>query len=407
MLKQATIDIIKSTVPALEVHGTDITKLFYTRLFETHPELLNIFNHANQKQGKQQTALANMVLAAAVHIDKLEAIIPAVVQVAHKHRSLGVKPEHYPVVGENLLLAIKEVLGNAATDEILHAWKEAYGVIADAFIGIEAGMYKEAENRKGGWKGFRPFIVAKKVPESDVITSFYLRPEDGKELAGFEPGQYITIRLNIPGEKYTLNRQYSLSDRPGLDYYRISVKKEAGRDGEAEGIVSGYLHENVEEGDVLDISAPAGDFVLDRSKRTPVVLISGGVGLTPTISMLNTIAEEMPEREVTFIHAAIHGGTHAMAEHVRQMKERLPHLQSYVCYERPREEDRKCGAFDREGLIEACWLSELLSHAVRPDIYLCGPAPFMASVYRALTGMNVPPAQIHYEYFGPSAGVLA
>lgn len=375
MLKQATIDIIKSTVPALEVHGTDITKLFYTRLFETHPELLNIFNHANQKQGKQQTALANMVLAAAVHIDKLEAIIPAVVQVAHKHRSLGVKPEHYPVVGENLLLAIKEVLGNAATDEILHAWKEAYGVIADAFIGIEAGMYKEAENRK--------------------------------ELAGFEPGQYITIRLNIPGEKYTLNRQYSLSDRPGLDYYRISVKKEAGRDGEAEGIVSGYLHENVEEGDVLDISAPAGDFVLDRSKRTPVVLISGGVGLTPTISMLNTIAEEMPEREVTFIHAAIHGGTHAMAEHVRQMKERLPHLQSYVCYERPREEDRKCGAFDREGLIEAGWLSELLSHAVRPDIYLCGPAPFMASVYRALTGMNVPPAQIHYEYFGPSAGVLA
>ncbi|MEV2815894.1 hypothetical protein ABNF02_21265 [Paenibacillus larvae] len=158
---------------------------------------------------------------------------------------------------------------------------------------------------------------------------------------------------------------------------------------------------------MLDISAPAGDFVLDRSKRTPVVLISGGVGLTPTISMLNTIAEEMPEREVTFIHAAIHGGTHAMAEHVRQMKERLPHLQSYVCYERPREEDRKCGAFDREGLIEAGWLSELLSHAVRPDIYLCGPAPFMASVYRALTGMNVPPAQIHYEYFGPSAGVLA
>lgn len=404
MLNQAVIDIIKSTVPVLEVHGTAITKRFYTRLFETHPELLNIFNHTNQKQGKQQTALANMVLAAAVHIDKLEAILPAVVQVAHKHRSLGVKPEHYPIVGENLLLAIKEVLGDAATDEILNAWKEAYGVIAEAFISIEEGMYKEAENQKGGWKEFRPFIVTKKVKESDVITSFYLKPEDGKELAWFEPGQYITLRLTIPGEEYTFNRQYSLSDRPGLDYYRISVKKEAGQD--KEGIVSGYLHENVQEGDVLDISAPAGDFVLDRSKQNPVVLISGGVGLTPTISMLNTIAEETPEREVTFIHAAIHGGVHAMADHVRQMKEQLPSFQSYVCYEKPREVDRKSGSFDREGYMEEAWLREILPHAVHSDVYLCGPAPFMKSVYRALIAMEIPPAQIHYEYFGPSAGAL-
>lgn len=111
MLSQETINVIKSTVPVLEEHGTQITTVFYEELFKAHPELLNIFNHANQARGKQQTALANAVYAAAVHIDKLEAILPTVVQIAHKHVSLGVKPEHYPVVGEYLLKAIKMVLG--------------------------------------------------------------------------------------------------------------------------------------------------------------------------------------------------------------------------------------------------------------------------------------------------------
>ncbi|NQD67191.1 nitric oxide dioxygenase, partial [Bacillus haikouensis] len=134
MLSQKTIDIVKSTAPVLEVKGTEITSVFYKNLFAAHPELLNIFNHVNQKKGRQQTALANTVYAAAQHIDQLEALLPAVKQIAHKHRSLGVKPEHYPIVGEHLLGAIKEVLGDAATDEIIQAWADAYGVIAGVFI---------------------------------------------------------------------------------------------------------------------------------------------------------------------------------------------------------------------------------------------------------------------------------
>src|SRR5690606_5710012 len=125
-----TIAIIKSTVPVLETHGQAVTKRFYQRLFEAHPELLNIFNHANQRQGRQQAALANSVYAAAANIENLSAILPVVRQIGHKHRSLGVKPEHYPIVGENLLAAMKDVLGDAATPEILDAWAEAYGVIA-------------------------------------------------------------------------------------------------------------------------------------------------------------------------------------------------------------------------------------------------------------------------------------
>lgn len=149
MLDQQTIAIIKSTVPVLQVHGTTITTTFYGMLFENHPELLNIFNHANQRQGRQQTALANAVLAAAMNIDQLENILPVVKQIAEKHRALGVLPEHYPIVGETLLAAIGQVLGDAATPEIIDAWAKAYGVIADAFIGVEAQKYREAAEAPG------------------------------------------------------------------------------------------------------------------------------------------------------------------------------------------------------------------------------------------------------------------
>lgn len=225
LLDQKRIDLVKSTVPVLEQHGEKITTRFYQLMFGAHPELLNIFNHANQKQGRQQRALASAVYAAAMYIDKLESILPVVNQIAQKQRSLGTKPEHYPIVGKYLILAIKDVLGDSATDEIIDAWTQAYGVIADAFIGVETEMYNEAANQKGGWDGFRHFIVDRKVEESDVITSFYLIPENHKEIAGFQPGQYISIKLEIPGEEFTHIRQYSLSDAPGKGYYRISVKR--------------------------------------------------------------------------------------------------------------------------------------------------------------------------------------
>ena len=159
MLSSQTIAIVKSTVPVLAEHGATITTVFYKNLFTAHPELLNIFNHANQKQGRQQTALANTVYAAALHIDNLGVLLPAVKQIAHKHRSLGVKAEHYPIVGAHLLGAIKEVLGDAATDDIIQAWGEAYGVIADVFIQVENEMYAEASTQSNGWNEFKDFVI--------------------------------------------------------------------------------------------------------------------------------------------------------------------------------------------------------------------------------------------------------
>ncbi|RSD27856.1 NO-inducible flavohemoprotein [Mesobacillus subterraneus] len=404
MLDQKTIGIIKSTVPVLEVHGEQITTVFYKTMFENHPELLNIFNHANQKQGRQQKALAGTVYAAAKYIDNLEAILPVVKQIAHKHRSLGILPEHYPIVGKHLLIAIKEVLGEAATDEIINAWAEAYGVIADVFISVEAEMYDEAANQKGGWDGFRPFIVSEKVVESEVITSFYLKPVDGKAIADFKPGQYISIKLEIEGEEFTHIRQYSLSDAPGKGYYRISVKKEAGME-TPDGKVSNYLHHSVEEGEVLQISAPAGDFFLDTKKNSPVVLLSGGVGLTPMVSMLNTVAELQPEKDVTFIHAAANGKVHALRDEVAATAAKAK-VNTVVFYDQPTEEDRQTNNFDVEGYVTKEWLQENVN-LEQADFYFCGPVPFMKAINGALKELGVTEDRIHFEFFGPMASLEA
>src|SRR5699024_6585872 len=136
------------------------------------------------------------------------------------------KPEHYPIVGKYLLRGIKDVLGDAATDDIMNAWERAYGAIADVFISVESAMYKEVKNAPGGWVDFRNFRVVKKVVESDVITSFYLAPADGGVFPPYEPGQYITVKAEMEGQAHNHLRQYSLSQAPGEDYYRISVKRE-------------------------------------------------------------------------------------------------------------------------------------------------------------------------------------
>jgi len=396
MLDAKTIEIIKSTVPVLEVHGQTITKKFYETMFKNHPELLNVFNHANQRQGKQPTALANAVYAAAAHIDRLEEILPVVKGIAQKHRALGILPEQYPIVGENLLAAIKMVLGDAATDEIIEAWGKAYGVIADVFISVEAEMYQATEQQPGGWRGFRSFVVDRKIKESNVITSFYLKPEDGKEIASYLPGQYITVRVKPEGQSFTHLRHYSLSTSPGHDYYRISVKREEAVADKPAGIVSTYLHNDVLEGDILELSAPAGEFTLDQSGELPVVLISGGVGLTPMVSMLETLLAHQPTREVVYIHAARNGSQHAMKEHISQLTQDHPALRSYLVYEAP-VSGESC---DKTGFIDLPWLQTVTDS--NADFYFCGPTPFMQAVNRALKQWGVPEERIHFEFFGPA-----
>lgn len=350
-LDSKKLEIIKSTLPVVKEHGEAITKQFYKRMFKEHPELLNIFNQTHQMTGHQPRALADAVYGAAANIEDFSKIMPVLERIGEKHRSLQIKPEHYPIVGENLLGAIKEVLGDAATNEILDAWADAYDVISDVFIRMENKMYQTTEAMAGGWAGFRDFTIEKKVKESDVITSFYLKPKDGKQITTFIPGQYITVKIESPDEKYTHLRQYSLSDSPDLDYYRISVKREDSKGDIPAGVVSSYLHNHVNEGDIIPITAPAGDFYLDMESKRPLILISGGVGLTPMMSMLNTTVKEKPDREIYFIHAAINSNLHAFKTHVNDLAANHKNVKSFVRYEKPLEEDREKKALIKKDIL--------------------------------------------------------
>ncbi|SFL75125.1 nitric oxide dioxygenase [Gracilibacillus orientalis] len=401
VLDAKTIETVKATVPVLAEHGTAITSRFYQLLFNNHPELKNIFNQTNQKKGEQPQALANAVYAAAAHIDQLENIFPVVNKIAHKHRSLNIKPEHYPIVGDNLLKAMKDVLKETATDEIMVAWAEAYGVIADAFIQVEKVMYEKTEQKPGGWVGYRDFRVIQKVKESDVITSFYLKPADSGLLPDFKAGQYITVKVNVPSIPYTCQRQYSLSCKPNKEFFRISVKREDSIGDSPDGVVSTYLHESVNEGNIIELSAPSGDFVLNQEKK-PLVLISGGVGLTPLTSMLETVVTQQPNREVYYIHAAQNEGVHGLKDTVKQIADQNDHVHTFTIYEKPED----VNACDKIGFVDLAWLQTVLP-TNEASFYFCGPKPFMKVIYKALKDWQVNAEDIHYEFFGPQGDLEA
>lgn len=401
-LDEQTRDIIKSTVPVLQEHGNKITARFYQLMFKNHPELKNIFNQTNQRKGDQSHALANTVYAAAAHIDRLEDILPHVMPIAHKHRSLNIKPEHYPIVGKHLLLGMKDVLGEAATPEVIEAWEKAYNEIANVFISVEKGMYQKVEENTGGWVDFRNFKVTKKVVESDVITSFYLEPADGNPFPNHESGQYLTIKADIEGEPFTHLRQYTISCAPGEGFYRISVKREDATDNSPAGIVSNYLHEHVKEGSILPISAPSGDFVLDLEDTRPLVLLSGGVGLTPMMSMLETVIKEQPNREVFFIHAARNEKVHAMKERVQEIVKEHNQVTSFTVYSEA-EETVQC---DKTGYVDYEWLSSILP-TNDAAFYFCGPEGFMDAINRNLIQYGVAASDSHFEFFGPAKELTA
>lgn len=198
MLSATVREQVKSTAPILKTHGEALTRHFYARMFQGNPELKQIFNQGHQQSGQQQQALAMAVAAYAEHIDDPSVLGPVLERIAHKHVSLGIRPEHYAIVGKHLLASIREVLGEAATDALIDAWAAAYGQLADVLVGLESRLYAASAGKEGGWTGWRGFKVVGKVPESAEITSFYLRPADGGALPDFRPGQYVSVRLYIP-----------------------------------------------------------------------------------------------------------------------------------------------------------------------------------------------------------------
>lgn len=393
-LSEHMIAVVKSTAPVLQQNGELLTRHFYERMFRENPEVAPLFNRSNQASGTQQRALAGAICAFAANVDQLEVLGAAVETIAQKHAALRILPEHYPVVGANLLASIREVLGEAATDEIINAWAEAYGFLANILMGREEHVYRIQARTEHGWNGFKSFRIARKVAESDVITSFYLQPVDGGKVPSYKPGQYITVRVP-DGNGSTTMRNYSLSSAPCPDGFRISVKAEPA------GTVSGHLH-GLDEGAEVELGPPCGEFFLDLTEHheRPLVLLSAGVGITPVLAMLESVLLEQPERQVIFIHGALNVRTHAFRQRLRDLATCNPNLKLHVRYSEPSEEDRLAGWHDSDGFIDA----ELIESIVPRrdcDYYFCGPKPFMAAIYRQLLEWGIPGTQVHFEFFGP------
>ncbi len=403
-LSAHTVSLVKATVPALEAHGLAITRRMYDRMFQ-NPAIRDLFNQSHHGEtGAQPKALAGAVLAYARNIDALGAMAGAVERIAQKHVALNILPAHYPFVAEALLGAIRDVLGAAATDEVIAAWGEAYWFLAELLIGREAAIYRELAARPGGWNGWRDFVVERVADESSIIRSFTLVPADGGRVLRHKPGQYLGFALDLPGVG-ALRRNYSISCAPNDRAYRISVKREAAP-GVPPGQASNWLHDHALPGTVLRAAAPAGDFFLDTESDAPVVLVSGGVGLTPMISMLETIAAATPGRLTYWVHGALHGRVHAMRQHVRSLAAQAPGIRRATFYAEPLPGDRVGTDYDHRGLITAAWLAGHTPTALA-TYYLCGPKPFLRSLVGGLLRQGVAPARLRYEFFGPADELLA
>ena len=254
-------------------------------------------------------------------------------------------------------------------------------------------------------QGFRRFVVDRKEPESETITSFYLVPEDGRTLADFLPGQFLTFRLTVPDQPQPLMRTYSLSDSPGYGYYRVSIKREpspAGRTDVPAGLSSNYFHDHVATGTTLAVGPPRGKFHLDLESDRALVLLSAGVGLTPMISMANAVVRRGSKRPVWFIHGSRNGREHAMGKHVRGLADAHENMHVHIRYSRPDPTDVERRDFDSAGHVDTALLKQVLPFDDY-EFYLCGPTPFMRSLYCGLISMGASEARIHYEFFGPGS----
>ncbi len=264
---------------------------------------------------------------------------------------------------------------------------------------------EQIEKTQNTWSGFRKFEVARKVNEIQDCHSIYLKPHDGRPLPPFEPGQFLTFKFRVPDQANDVIRCYSLSDAPGRDYYRITVKKVPPPRGKPEippGVSSTYVNEILSEGDIIDVRAPGGGFYLKREYKRPVVLIGGGVGITPVLSMLNYITEHEPDRETWFFLGAPNKPQHLMKEHLKRIAAENPNVRMNICYSDPGEGDVAGEDYDHHARVSVELFKKVLP-SNNFEYYFCGPPPMMNSLDADLKAWGVPEADIHYEAFGPAS----
>ncbi|MCD8820977.1 globin domain-containing protein [Staphylococcus gallinarum] len=379
MLTENEKAIIKETVPVLQEKGTEITSFFYKRMFNQHPELKNMFNQTNQKRGLQSTALAQSVLAAALNIEDLTRILPVVKEIAYKHCALQVPPAGYDIVGENLIAAIEHVLSLENDNPIVQTWTKAYGEIANVFISVEKEIYEQM-----AWSGFKPFELIDIERVTDNIKLFTIKSTE-IDLSQFEPGQYITVDVESEKLPYRAKRHYSIVEG-NVDQLSFAVKRDVTENNEGE--VSTILHDEFKVGDMINLSAPVGDFALNNVSK-PQLFIGSGIGVTPLVPM--------------FRHVVSSQGTAQFIQNTNDI-DQIP-FQDKLSEIANNEDNANYIIHDKNqnGYIDAEYLKQYLTDDT--EIYVCGGTEFLKSIIGILKEIGVATERVHFESFIPKLSV--
>lgn len=402
MLSTTATETVRSTLPIIGSKIDEITPIFYRRMFAAHPELEHdLFNRGNQAQGDQQRALAGAIAAYATLVVSREGsdVDALLARIAHKHASLGIAPDQYPIVHQHLFEAIAQVLGDAATPEVVAAWDEVYWDMAHALIRIEKGLYSRFGVTPD--EVWQDLVVTERRQESPDTVAFAVARSDGQPLPQAQPGQYISVQVTLPDGARQI-RQYSLTRAPRSTSWGFTIKAVPAAVVDATpvpaGEVSNFLHRNLFEGDLLRCSLPFGDLVLE-DRSDPLLLVSAGIGCTPIIGMLHHLARTGTGRRVTVMHADQSPARHAHRRELAELVGRIPGARLHHWYEdlgvRATTETVQRGRID----LDAAHVD------TDAQVYLCGPLPFMELVRGRLAWHGVPESHIHYEVFGPDTWV--
>jgi nitric oxide dioxygenase len=393
VLSDRSRPVIEATLPVVAENIEEIATRFYAHLFGEHPELFDgVFNRGNQAERTQQMALAGSVAVFAGSLVKVPEQLPEhlLSRIAHKHASLGISPELYDVVHDNLFWAIVDVLGAAVTPEVAAAWDEVYWLMAYALINQERGLYSARGVRPD--TVWRDWEVAEKIDETPDVVTFRVRRTDRRLVRTSLPGQYVTVQVPTP-DGVRQPRQYSLTRADDGEHRQFSVKRVRSSD-KPDGEVSNLLCDTVGVGDRLTMSAPFGDVVLDDSGR-PVVFVSAGIGITPMAGMLSHLTAAGSQLPVTLLHADVDEQSFALREQVLADLRALPGSAVHVWYERGAASTLPVEVHAGQLDLSDVRLPENATY------YLCGPLPFMQAVRSALIDRDVSSRDIQYEVFGP------
>jgi ferredoxin-NADP reductase/MOSC domain-containing protein YiiM/ferredoxin len=320
------------------------------------------------------------------------------VQAGDEIIKLASGPEQMPVAEIDALLYLpghgrQELLRALRIPALSPGWQASFRALLDQEPGSgNTGL--AATSPPPAWLGFRPMTVTAVTHESRSVISICLAAPDGAPPPLADPGQYLTLRVRPNKRKRSLLRNYSLSGPPGADYYRVAVKREP------RGAVSGYLCTRLSVGDQLDVAAPRGTFILDRTDA-PVLLISAGIGVTPVLAMLQALVKEQSRREIWWLHGVRNGSEHSFAAEVQVLLAALPNTRSYVYYSRPGPNDIEGHGFDGTGRLNGSVLAEL-EPPLDAQAYLCGPGAFMDEISAGLSSLGIEASHVHTEPFGPA-----